>query len=169
LIYAYEEAIGHCVDPAAVRDKDGISAAVLACDLVATLKTAGRSVLDALDDLALRFGVHVGTAVSRPVSDAQEAAALMRRLRASPPDDLAGFASTTVDLLQRRGLDRTDALIFSGGDADTSARVVVRPSGTEPKVKFYIEVRSAVAEDLAGARAHAAARCDELASSVRHW
>ena len=56
LIYAYEEAIGHCVDPAAVRDKDGISAAVLACDLVATLKGSHRSVLDALDDLARRFG-----------------------------------------------------------------------------------------------------------------
>ena len=67
LVYAYEEAIGHCVDPAAVRDKDGISAAVLVCDLVATLKAAGRSVLDALDDLARRFGVHAGAAVSRPV------------------------------------------------------------------------------------------------------
>jgi phosphomannomutase len=169
LIYAYEEAIGHCVDPAAVRDKDGISAAVLACDLVATLKRSRRSVLDALDDLARRFGVHVGTAVSRPVSDADQAAALMRRLRASPPSHLAGFASTTTDLLQRRGPDRTDALIFTGGDADTSARVVVRPSGTEPKVKFYIEVRSAVAEDLAGVRHRAAALCDELASSVQRW
>ncbi len=169
LIYAYEEAIGHCVDPAAVRDKDGISAAVLACDLVATLKRSHRSVLDALDDLARRFGVHVGEAVSRPVSDADQAAALMRRLRASPPSHLAGFASTTTDLLQRRGPDRTDALIFAGGDADTSARVVVRPSGTEPKLKFYIEVRSAVAEDLAGVRHRAAALCDELASSVQRW
>jgi phosphomannomutase len=94
---------------------------------------------------------------------------LMRRLRASPPSHLAGFASTTTDLLQRRGPDRTDALIFTGGDADTSARVVVRPSGTEPKVKFYIEVRSAVAEDLAGVRHRAAALCDELASSVQRW
>jgi phosphomannomutase len=164
LIYAYEEAIGHCVDPAAVRDKDGISAAVLACDLVATLQRSHRSVLDALDDLAHRFGVHVGAAVSRPVSDADEAAALMRRLRASPPTDLAGFASTTTDLM-----NRTDAIIFTGGDAETSARVVVRPSGTEPKVKFYIEIRTAVAEDLTGARHRAAALCDELASAVGRW
>ncbi len=169
LIYAYEEAIGHCVDPAAVRDKDGISAAVLACDLVATLKQQRRSVLDVLDDLARRFGVHVGAAVSRPVTDVDDAAALMRRLRTSPPSHLAGFASTTVDLLQRKGLHRTDALIFTGGDADTSARVVVRPSGTEPKVKFYIEVRSAVAQDLTGVRGRAAALCDELASAVRRW
>ncbi|MGB6206350.1 phospho-sugar mutase [Mycobacterium sp.] len=157
LIYAYEEAIGHCVDPAAVRDKDGISAAVLACDLVATLKRQGRSVLDALDDLARRFGVHVGAAVPRVVADADEATELMRRLRASPPTHLAGFASTTTDLLPQ-----TDALIFTGGDADTSARVVVRPSGTEPKLKFYIEVRS-------GARQRATALCDDLASSVQHW
>jgi phosphomannomutase len=169
LIYAYEEAIGHCVDPAAVRDKDGISAAVLVCDLVATLKRQGRSVPDALDDLARRFGVHVGAAVSRAVADADAATALMHRLRASPPSRLAEFASTTTDLLQRPGTGSTDALIFTGGDADTSARVVVRPSGTEPKVKCYIEVRSTVAEDLAGARRRAAALCDELASSVRHW
>jgi phosphomannomutase len=169
LIYAYEEAIGHCVDPSAVRDKDGISAAVLAGDLVASLNRQGRSVLDALDDLARRFGVHVGAAVSRPVSNADEAAALMRRLRASPPSRLIGFSSTTTDLLQRDGPHRTDALIFTGGDADTSVRVVVRPSGTEPKVKFYIEVRSVVADELSAVRERATALCDELTSSVQHW
>jgi phosphomannomutase len=169
LIYAYEEAIGHCVDPAAVRDKDGISAAVLACDLVATCKLSGRSVLDALDDLARRFGVHVGAGVSRAVADPDEATALMRRLRTSPPSRLGRFASTTTDLLQRPGVDRTDALIFTGGDAGTSARVVVRPSGTEPKVKCYIEVRSAVVEDLATVRRRTTALCDDLASSVQQW
>jgi phosphomannomutase len=168
LVYAYEEAIGHCVDPAAVRDKDGISAAVLICDLVATLKESHRSVLDALDDLARRFGVHAGAAVSRSVAGADEAAELMGRLRASPPTHLAGFHSATTDLLQTVAT-RTDALIFVGRDADTSARVVVRPSGTEPKVKFYIEVRSAVAGDLAGARRRAAAICDDLAAAVRAW
>src|ERR1700741_455190 len=105
-------------------------------------ETAGA--LGALYALARRFGVHIGAAVSRAVADADEATALMRRLRASPPSRLAGFASNTTDLLQRPGLDRTDALIFAGGDAAASARVVVRPSGTEPKVKCYIEVRSAV-------------------------
>ena len=85
LVYAYEEAIGHCVDPAAVRDKDGISAAVLVCDLVAALREQGRTVLDALDDLARRHGVHTTTAVSRRVADADDAAAVMARLRATPP------------------------------------------------------------------------------------
>jgi phosphomannomutase len=168
LVYAYEEAIGHCVDPAAVRDKDGISAAVLFCDLVATLKHSQRSVLDALDDLARRFGVHVGGAVSRPVSTTDEAATLMRRLRASPPAQLGEFTSTTTDLLQS-AVNRTDALIFTGGDADTWARVVVRPSGTEPKVKFYIEVRCPVGEDLAATRDRATALRDELAAATRAW
>ena len=85
LVYAYEEAIGHCVDPAAVRDKDGISAAVLACDLVAALRGAGRTATDALDALALRHGVHTTAAVSVPAD-----AHLMTRLRATPPDRLAG-------------------------------------------------------------------------------
>lgn len=157
LIYAYEEAIGHCVDPAAVRDKDGISAAVLACDLVAELNSARRSVLDALDDLARRFGAHVGAAVSRPVADADEASALMGRLRTRPPRQLAGFHASTTDLQPR-----TDALVFAGGDGDTSVRVVVRPSGTEPKVKCYIEVRCAD-------HARATRLLDELVDQVRSW
>jgi len=164
LVYAYEEAIGHCVDPAAVRDKDGISAAVLVCDLVATLKHAQRSVPDALNDLAHRFGVHTGAAVSRPVADAGEAAALMRRLRAAPPAQLAGSTSTTTDLTPW-----TDALVFTGGNADAAVRVVVRPSGTEPKAKFYIEVRSAVSDDLAVVRRRADAVRDELVADVRGW
>ena len=168
LVYAYEEAIGHCVDPSAVRDKDGISAAVLICDLVATLKDSQRSVLDALDDLARRFGVHVGATVSRPVRDADQAAELIRRLRASPPTRLGEFTSTTTDLSQS-AVNRTDALIFTGGGDDIWARVVVRPSGTEPKVKFYIEVRCPVAEDLAAARHHATALRDELAAATRAW
>ena len=161
LVYAYEEAIGHCVDPAAVRDKDGISAAVLVCDLVAALKQQGRSVPEALDDLARRHGVHEVAAVSRRVADADEAADLMRRLRAAPPHQLAGFTATTTDI--------TDALIFTGGDDDTSVRVVVRPSGTEPKLKCYMEVRRVVTADLRLARQRAEAVRDELVSEVRQW
>jgi phosphomannomutase len=161
LVYAYEEAIGHCVDPAAVRDKDGISAAVLVCDLVATLKKQGRSVPDVLDELARRHGVHEVAAVSRRVADADEAAELMRRLRAAPPTRLAGFTATTTD--------NGDALIFTGGDDHTSARVVVRPSGTEPKLKCYLEVRCAVTSDLRPARERARALRDELVSAVRSW
>ncbi|SON60489.1 putative phosphomannomutase [Mycobacterium simulans] len=158
LAYAYEEAIGHCVDPVAVRDKDGISAAVLVCDLVAMLKQQGRSVSDVLNELARRHGVHDVAAVSRRVANPEEAAAWMQRLRRVPPDRLAGFAVTVTDI--------TDVLIFTGGDDGTSIRVAVRPSGTEPKVKCYLEVRCAVTGDLRHARERAAAVRAELASSV---
>jgi phosphomannomutase len=161
LVYAYEEAIGHCVDPAAVRDKDGISAAVLVCDLVATLKGQGRSVPEMLDELARRHGVHEVAAVSRRVADADEAAELMRRLRTAPPHRLAGFTASISETT-----DITDALIFTGGDDDTSVRVVVRPSGTEPKLKCYLEVRRVVTGDLRAARERAEALRDELVSEV---
>ena len=149
LVYAYEEAIGHCVDPAAVRDKDGISAAVLCCDLVAALRVGGRSVPDMLDDLARQHGVHLTSAAAARTDDP---GAVMARLRAAPPARLGGIEVTMTDMLARRGRLRTDALILSGGDERTSVRLAVRPSGTEPKVKGYIEVRQAVAGDLAAAR-----------------
>ncbi|MGE2718102.1 phospho-sugar mutase [Mycolicibacterium celeriflavum] len=159
LVYAYEEAIGHCVDPSAVRDKDGISAAVLICDLIAALRDRGHTLLDALDDLARRHGVHTTTAVSRPVENAHEAAAVMTRLRETPPDRLAGYEVTVTDLLPEDG---TDALVMTGGDDDVSVRVVVRPSGTEPKVKSYIEVRCSQVNDLAAARERARTVQEEL-------
>jgi phosphomannomutase len=161
LVYAYEEAIGHCVDPAAVRDKDGISAAVLVADLVATLKDQGRSVSDMLDELARRYGVHDVAAVSRRVADIDETAELMQRLRTAPPAGLAGFAATVTDI--------TDALIFTGGDDQTSIRVVVRPSGTEPKLKCYLEIRCAPAHDVSHARERAGALRAELLATVENW
>lgn len=161
LVYAYEEAIGHCVDPDAVRDKDGISAAVLVCDLVATLLRQGRSVVDLLDELARRYGVHDVAAVSRRVADPAEAAALMHRLRTAPPATLAGFPAELTDV--------TDALIFTGGDDHTSVRVVVRPSGTEPKLKCYLEIRCAPSDDLDSSRRRAGALRAELVAAMRGW
>lgn len=162
LVYAYEEAIGHCVDPDAVRDKDGISAAVLVCDLVAAMKQQGRTVLDALDDLARRHGVHSTIGVTRRVESPQQAAELMTRLRTKPPADIAGFAVAAEDLAPR-----TDALVFTGGDDQAAVRVVIRPSGTEPKVKCYIEIRCA--GDVVEARSRAADLQDRVAAAVREW
>ena len=161
LVYAYEEAIGHCVDPAAVRDKDGISAAVLACDLVAHLAAQGDSVPQSLDRLALRHGVHTTAALSRRVADTEEAAAMMTRLRTDPPTQLAGFPVVATD--------ENDAVFLTGGDQQTSIRVVVRPSGTEPKVKCYTEVRESVGEDLATARTRADAVQQRLLGSLNSW
>lgn len=168
LVYAYEEAIGYCVDPDAVRDKDGISAAVLACDLVSVLRDRGATVAEALEELARRHGVHVTAAVTRRVADPAEAAAVMARLRAAPPVRLAGFAVATTDLLQRSG-PVTDALEFTGSHAGTSVRVVVRPSGTEPKLKCYLEVTRPPSEDPAHDRAEASRLCATIADEVGAW
>ena len=158
LVYAYEEAIGHCVDPSAVRDKDGISAAVLVCDLVAALREDGRTVPDALDDLARRHGVHATAAVSVQA----DADAVMAALRAAPPTDVGGQVVDVVDLLDRRGQQRTDALIYTG----ETIRLAVRPSGTEPKVKAYLEVRLPPREDLDSARALAERTLEEAKAAV---
>ncbi|MEB3052000.1 phospho-sugar mutase [Mycolicibacter sp. MYC123] len=174
LIYAYEEAIGYCVDPDAVRDKDGISTAVLACDLVAALRDRGATLTAALETLARRHGVHVTDAVTRRLADPSEAAAVMARLRADPPKELAGFALAATDLLHRDG-PVTDALEFTGSRDGTSVRAVVRPSGTEPKLKCYLEVAREPSEpldpfaDLADDRAQATKVCAALADAVRDW
>ncbi|MEV6273728.1 phospho-sugar mutase [Nocardia sp. NPDC051832] len=165
LVYAYEEAIGHCVDPAAVRDKDGISAAVVAADLVARLKARGRTLQDELDDYALEFGLHAGAQVSLRLADASAAADVVARLRTSPPDEIAGEPVKYTDLLQARGRMHTDALVFEGA----GLRLVIRPSGTEPKLKCYLEVVEPVAERaaLATAKETAAQRLAQIAEYCR--
>ncbi|GAB2566536.1 phospho-sugar mutase [Nocardia heshunensis] len=160
LVYAYEEAIGHCVDPATVRDKDGISAAVAAADLVAQLKARGRSVLDVLDDFAVEFGVHAGDQVSLRLADVSEAEAVVARLREAPPTEIAGEAVTCTDMSTLRGQMRTDALVFEG----PALRLVIRPSGTEPKLKCYLETVVPVTDraGLPAAKAAAAQRLFEI-------
>ncbi|MEU4312722.1 phospho-sugar mutase [Nocardia sp. NPDC024068] len=165
LVYAYEEAIGHCVDPAAVRDKDGISAAVLAADLVSRLRARGRTLLDELDDYAVRFGVHAGDQVALRLPDQRAAAEVVAGLRADPPRELAGAPVEYTDMAALRGRMRTDALVFTG----TGLRVVVRPSGTEPKLKCYLEVVEPVSAPglLPDARATAGRRLSELREYCR--
>ncbi|MFB9567998.1 phospho-sugar mutase [Saccharopolyspora hordei] len=157
LVYAYEEALGHCVDPEFVRDKDGISAAVLAADLAATLKASGRSLSGLLDELSSEHGLHRTGQVSVRVSDLSVIPRTMQRLRAQPPTRLAG---TEVDV--RDLLPDTDALVITG---DGGLRVVVRPSGTEPKLKCYLQVVEQV-DDLPAAKARAAERLAALEQAV---
>jgi phosphomannomutase len=161
LVYGYEEALGHCVDPDAVRDKDGISAAMLACDLAATLKATGRTLLDALDDLARAHGLHVTDQLSVRVDDLAQIGAMMARLRAALPPTLLGDPVTESSDL----LPRTDAVVLR----TVRAKVVVRPSGTEPKLKCYLEVVVPVAADtadLSAARSSAAADLTALRSEI---
>lgn len=171
LIYAYEEAIGHCVDPTAVADKDGISAAVLAADMVASVKSGGQTLLDVLDQLYVAFGVHLTAQISVRVTDLDEIAHTMKRLRADPPTSLAAKVELSpaepvmiTDWLRKRGKNRTDALRLQWN----GARLVVRPSGTEPKLKCYLEIIEPVdsAEDLARAKVTAAERMELLRTAV---
>ncbi|MFE9096230.1 phospho-sugar mutase [Streptomyces sp. NPDC007264] len=138
LRYGYEEALGYCVDPDGVRDKDGITAALLITELASRLKSRGRTLLDLLDDLAVEHGLHATDQLSVRVEDLSLIADAMRRLREQPPTELAGLPVTRSEDLTRG----TDTLPPTDGLRYTldGARVIVRPSGTEPKLKCYLEV-----------------------------
>jgi phosphomannomutase len=158
LVYGYEEALGYCVAPALVRDKDGITAALVVAELAASLKAAGRSLLDALDDLARDHGVATATdQLSVRVADLALIQEAMASLRARPPATLAGSEVVEVrDLEQGGALPPTDGLLYRTIDG---ARAVIRPSGTEPKLKCYLEAVVPVeAADAGTARAEAARR-----------
>ncbi|MFJ9843919.1 phospho-sugar mutase [Kitasatospora sp. NPDC101155] len=169
LRYGYEEALGYCVDPQGVRDKDGITAALLVAELAATLKKSGRTLTDLLDDLALEHGLHATDQLSVRVQDLSLIADAMRRLREQPPTALAGLTVTRADDLSAGSADLppTDGLrYYLAGESVRSARIVVRPSGTEPKLKCYLEVVLPVASaaDLAPTRTRAA----ELLDTIKH-
>jgi phosphomannomutase len=157
LVFAYEEALGLCVDPDSVCDKDGISASILACDLAATLKAAGRALPDALDDLAVAHGVHLTDQVSLRFTDVAAIGPMVAALRTDPPTRLGGAEvrqdNPAPDIIRLRA---------------AGLRVVIRPSGTEPKVKAYLEVVEPVAspDTLAAARTAAAQRMSALRDEI---
>ncbi|RST01938.1 phospho-sugar mutase [Streptomyces sp. WAC05374] len=166
IAYGYEEALGYCVDPGGVRDKDGITAALLVAELASELKEQGRTLSDLLDDLALTHGLHATDQLSVRVEDLSVIANAMRRLREQPPAALAGLAVTSAEDLTK-GTDTlppTDGLRYYL-DGAFKARVIVRPSGTEPKLKCYLEVVVPVAhaDDLADARA----KGDEILAAIK--
>ncbi|AIY03662.1 phosphoglucomutase [Arthrobacter sp. PAMC 25486] len=139
LSYGYEEALGYCVAPELVRDKDGISAALLMAEMAAGLKAAGLTLLDVLDDLALAHGLHASTQISIRVEDPAGIKDMMARLREQPPAALNGSKVTELTDLSEGSdeLPATDGLAYLTEDG---TRVIVRPSGTEPKLKCYLEV-----------------------------
>ncbi|MEU3051241.1 phospho-sugar mutase [Streptomyces sp. NPDC006984] len=159
LRYGYEEALGYCVDPEGVRDKDGITAALLVAELVSELKEQGRTLDDLLDDLAVEHGLHATDQLSVRVEDLGVIARAMDTLRTAPPVSLAGLrVSSAEDLAEGSGgLPPTDGLRYHL-TGEFSARVIVRPSGTEPKLKCYLEVVVPVADRgaLGAARERAA-------------
>jgi phosphomannomutase len=161
-VYGYEEALGSCVGTL-VRDKDGITAALAFASLAAAEKAAGRTVLDRLDDLARELGVHTTRQRSLRVEGVDGLArmqAAVDALAASPPATLAGVAVSEVeDLRLGKRLPPTEGIVLRGD----GVRLVVRPSGTEPKLKCYAEaVVPVTGHDVAAARARGAATVESL-------
>jgi phosphomannomutase len=170
-VFGYEEALGYCVGPEHVRDKDGLSAAVAVAQLANRLAADGRTLLDRLDDVARACGLHVTGQVSARFEDLALIESTMAALRTSPPSVLAGSPVDSVrDLAEGLdGLPPTDGVVLLTAD-DT--RVIVRPSGTEPKVKCYIEVVSPVDPDasantLSAARVAARDRLAQVQADLR--
>ena len=158
LAFGYEEALGYAVAPEVVRDKDGISAALLVADLAASLRTRGQTLLDRLDELAVRYGLYATDQLSVRMEHRSQLTAAMARLRAAVPPSLLGQpVSSMADLLPA-----ADVLTLQA----PGCRVVVRPSGTEPKLKAYLEVVILVATTVDDARQSAAERLARLRVEV---
>jgi len=135
IVFAYEEALGYAAAPDLVRDKDGITAALAAAVLAGAEKARGRTLLDRLDDLTREIGVHRTSQLSLRLPAATPAGTIMSALRANPPTALGPFSvAAVVDLATARPATGALVLTLAGG-----GRVVARPSGTEPKIKFYLE------------------------------
>ncbi|QOK22002.1 phospho-sugar mutase [Janibacter indicus] len=167
LHYGYEEALGYCVAPDLVRDKDGVSAALLIAELAAILKAEGRTLLDVLDDLHRQLGVHATDAFSIRVEDLADIGRIMARLRETPPAEVAGSPVASAEDLSAGagGLPPTDGLRYL---LDDDSRIIVRPSGTEPKLKVYLEAIEPVADDdLGPARDRAAERLGRVRASMQ--
>lgn len=167
-LLGYEEAIGYCIG-GVVRDKDGISAALVAAEMAADLKAAGLTVWDRLDALSVAHGLHLTAPVTvrfdGPTGD-EERETAMRRFTDGPPASLVGQALTDwFDLADGEHFPPATGLIANYG----STRVIVRPSGTEPKLKAYIEIIEPVADldDLGRARSEAAKRMQQIQADIQ--
>jgi phosphomannomutase len=162
LVFGYEEALGYAVTPTVARDKDGISAALAVALLAAELKADGRTLLDRLDELAAEHGLFVTGQLSVRVEDLSIISGAMARLRAAPPSSLLGREVAYADL----GLEDppVDAVRLLGD----GVRVIVRPSGTEPKLKAYLETVVPVHDDagLIAARGRGEDELDQLRAEM---
>ena len=139
LTFGYEEALGYAVDPGIVNDKDGISAAIELAQIATDLAAEGKTLLDLLDEIWSRHGFHATEQISIRLTDLSKVAVILGGLRNNPPQEIAGRAVTSIDdlALPTDGLPPTDGLrIWLAG----GVRIIIRPSGTEAKMKCYIEV-----------------------------
>jgi len=139
LAFGYEEAIGFCVDAMTVNDKDGISAALSIAQIATDLHSQGKTLLDFLDEIWDIYGFHATEQISIRVTDISSIAVIMNKLRANPLSEISGFNVLSSDDLSnpRNSLPPTDGLRFM---LENNIRIIIRPSGTEPKIKCYVEI-----------------------------
>ncbi|MGB5953348.1 MAG: phospho-sugar mutase [Ornithinimicrobium sp.] len=168
LAFGYEEALGYCTDPERVPDKDGVSAALLIAELLAGLRAHDRTVDDVLDDLALAHGVHATEAFSVRLDDLSAVPSMLEALISSPPETIGGVNVRSVEDLE----DPDDDLPGTPGARfylDDDTRIIVRPSGTEPKLKVYIEAIVPVSDraQISEGRDLAGSRLDAVVSTMR--
>jgi phosphomannomutase len=159
LVFGYEEALGYLVDPDVVRDKDGISATLDLLALATELRASGRTIGDRLSEFADTFGAFASAQVSTRVDDLARIGTIMAVLRESPPTELAGLVVEGVTDFTD-GVDGFPPSDILRWELEGDARVIVRPSGTEPKVKVYIDAKS-------DTPAHASSLVESLAEAVR--
>lgn len=164
IVYGFEEALGYLVDPDVVRDKDGISAAVAFLDLAERLKAQGLTIADQLERFSERFGHFSSEQISIRVSDPEQIAAVMRRLREDPPAEIGGTGIASVEDLRAgsAALPPSDVLRIRLRDG---SRIMIRPSGTEPKLKVYLDA-SSTEGTAAERRADADARLGRLVDGM---
>ena len=138
LVFGYEEALGYCIDPEHVADKDGISSALLVVKIAARELANGRTLLDLLEELGNRYGHFATGQISMRFDEVSKIAVLIKTLRDNPPTTLVEQEVSFTDLsLGSSQLPPTDGLRLDLAD---SSRVIIRPSGTEPKLKCYLQV-----------------------------
>lgn len=135
--------MGYLVDPDKVRDKDGISAAIAFLDLVCSLKKEGKTLADYTDEFVKEFGAYVSGQISIRVCDLTEISKLMSALRNHPPVEISGV--NVAQFIDHTKTERqSDILVFV---LENGSRLIARPSGTEPKIKFYLDARGTDAEN----------------------
>ncbi len=153
LVFGYEEALGYCVDSHSVNDKDGISAALALTQLALNLKKQGKTIDAYLDEIWSKYGYHATKQISVRTTSVDDITKVLGQIRAHVPESIGKFAVVKFDDLETPtdGLPPTNGVrFFLSGDV----RVIIRPSGTEPKIKCYIEVVRKGEVSAAKAEAH---------------
>ena len=166
LLFGYEEALGYSVDATSVNDKDGISAALMLAQLVADLRIQGRTVSDLLEEIWQRYGFHATRQISVRTSNVAQIDAILAKFRGTKVAEIAGYPVSQFDDLEHPtgGLPPTNGVRFFLDDGSRSGaiRIIVRPSGTEPKIKCYLEV-------IATEESHASKTLDIIEEAMRKF